>query len=208
MRNAVRWRCSCRSAARNWDNGDIWVRDAFWVYALLVLGFTEEAAAVRRGWCAAAATKGSAAVGGPLKLHVPHRQRPATWPRRCSEHWDGSRGSSPVRIGHGAADQLQLAVYGEALDSIYFMDRPRLQAGHEGGSESATCWTGSPTNWAQPEEGIWETRGGRPDFTYGRLMNWVAVNRGARLATSATARPGTGADCAGGANCQMSTHFA
>ena len=100
------------------------------------------------------------------------------------EHWEGYRGSSPVRIGNGAADQLQLDIYGEALDSIYFMDQRGLQAGHEGWLRICDLLDWVTENWDQPEEGIWETRGGRQDFTYGRLMNWVALDRGIRLATS------------------------
>jgi GH15 family glucan-1,4-alpha-glucosidase len=100
------------------------------------------------------------------------------------KHWEGYRGSSPVRIGNGAADQLQLDIYGEALDSIYFMDQRGLQAGHGGWLRICELLNWVTDNWDQPEEGIWETRGGRQDFTYGRLMNWVALDRGIRLATS------------------------
>ena len=100
------------------------------------------------------------------------------------EHWEGYRGSAPVRIGNGAADQLQLDIYGEALDSIYFADQHGLQAGHHGWRRVCDLLDWVTENWDQPEEGIWETRGGRQDFTYGRLMNWVALDRGIRLANS------------------------
>ena len=100
------------------------------------------------------------------------------------EHWEGYRGSRPVRIGNGAADQLQLDIYGEALDSIYFMDQRGLTAGHQGWLGLCELLDWVSENWDQPDEGIWETRGGRQDFTYGRLMNWVALDRGIRLATS------------------------
>ena len=99
-------------------------------------------------------------------------------------HWEGYRGSAPVRIGNGAADQLQLDIYGEAIDSIYFADQHGLDIGHDGWQRVCDLLDWVAENWDQPEEGIWETRGGRQDFTYGRLMNWVALDRGIRLATS------------------------
>ena len=100
------------------------------------------------------------------------------------EHWEGYRGSRPVRIGNGAADQLQLDIFGEAMDSIYFSDSSGLQVPHRGwvGISDMLDWL--VDNWDQPEEGIWETRGGRKDFTYGRLMSWVAMDRGVRMAQS------------------------
>jgi GH15 family glucan-1,4-alpha-glucosidase len=86
-----------------------------------------------------------------------------------------------VRIGNGAADQLQLDIYGEAIDSIYFADQHGLEAGYEGWRRISDILGWLADNWNQPEEGIWETRGGRQDFTYGRLMSWVAFDRGVRL---------------------------
>ena len=100
------------------------------------------------------------------------------------EHWEGYRGSRPVRIGNGAADQLQLDIYGEALDSIYFADQRGLPIGHRGWTAIRELLDWLADNWDQPEEGIWETRGGRKDFTYGRVMCWVAFDRGIRLATA------------------------
>ena len=100
------------------------------------------------------------------------------------EHWEGYRGSSPVRIGNGAADQLQLDIYGEAIDSLYFADQQGIQAGHAGWLHVSRLLDWLSENWDQPEEGIWETRGGRENFTYGRLMSWVALDRGIRLATA------------------------
>jgi GH15 family glucan-1,4-alpha-glucosidase len=85
-------------------------------------------------------------------------------------------------VGNGAAEQLQLDIYGEAMDSIAFADQRGLQIGHQGwlAIRDVTDWLAD--NWDQPEEGIWETRGGRKDFTYGRLMSWVAFDRAIRLA--------------------------
>jgi pentatricopeptide repeat protein len=99
-------------------------------------------------------------------------------------HWEGYQGSSPVRIGNGAADQLQLDIYGEAMDSLYFADRRGIQSGHAGWVRVSNLLDWLCENWDQPEEGIWETRGGRESFTYGRLMSWVALDRGLRLAAA------------------------
>ena len=100
------------------------------------------------------------------------------------EQWSGYRGSRPVRIGNGASDQLQLDIYGEALDSIFFADQRGLPVGHRGWTAIRELLDWLAEHWAQPEEGIWETRGGRKDFTYGRLMSWVAFDRGVRMAAS------------------------
>jgi GH15 family glucan-1,4-alpha-glucosidase len=99
-------------------------------------------------------------------------------------HWSGYRGSRPVRIGNDASGQLQLDVYGEALDSLYLGDRCGLPIGHRGWQEIRAVLDWLADNWDQAEEGIWETRGGRENFTYGRVMSWVAFDRALRLAES------------------------
>ena len=87
-----------------------------------------------------------------------------------------------MRIGNGAADQLQLDIYGEALDSVYLADAHDLRMSHEGWSNIARLVDWLCDHWDQPDDGIWETRGGRQDFVYGRLMSWVAFDRAIRLA--------------------------
>jgi GH15 family glucan-1,4-alpha-glucosidase len=169
---------------RNWDYRYTWVRDAsFSVYALLGMGFTEEAAALGQWLRRRLDEQAQGGGGGPLKIMY-RIDGSSDLSEEVLEHWEGYRGSSPVRIGNGAADQLQLDIYGEALDSIYFMDQRGLTAGHDGWLRICDALNWVADNWDQPEEGIWETRGGRQDFTYGRLMNWVALDRGIRLATS------------------------
>ena len=98
------------------------------------------------------------------------------------DHFEGWRGSRPVRIGNGAADQLQLDIYGEAMDSIYLADTSGLQAGHQAWTELAKMIDWVCEHWDQPDEGIWETRGGRKDFTYGRFQCWLALDRAIRMA--------------------------
>jgi GH15 family glucan-1,4-alpha-glucosidase len=89
-----------------------------------------------------------------------------------------------VRIGNGAAGQLQLDIYGEALAAVYSLDRFGQEIGQPGWLAICELLEWLAENWDQSEEGIWETRGGRKDFTYGRLMCWVAFDRAIRLATA------------------------
>ena len=97
-------------------------------------------------------------------------------------HLEGYRGSAPVRIGNGAFDQLQLDIYGELMDAVYLHNK-------YGELISADLWDNLIRlvnyvcdNWHRPDEGIWEVRGGQQEFLYSRLMCWVAVDRGIRLA--------------------------
>jgi GH15 family glucan-1,4-alpha-glucosidase len=168
---------------RNWDYRYTWIRDAsFSVQALLRLGFTEEAADLGR-WLRDRVDEQAGGEGGPL--HIMYRiDGSSDLIEEVLDHWEGYRGSAPVRIGNGAADQLQLDIYGEAIDSLYFADEQGLHVGHEGWQKLRDLLDWVCENWDRPEEGIWETRGGRQDFTYGRLMNWVALDRGIRLATT------------------------
>jgi GH15 family glucan-1,4-alpha-glucosidase len=104
------------------------------------------------------------------------------------EHWEGWRGSRPVRIGNGAADQLQLDIYGEAADAIFLADSYGIVPGHQGWTALAGIVDWLCEHWDQPDEGIWETRGGRQNFTYGRFQTWIALDRAIRLAAR-RARP-------------------
>ena len=166
---------------RNWDYRYTWIRDAsFSVYALLGLGFKEEAAALGR-WMRDRVHEQVGGAGGPLNIMY-RVDGSSDLTEEILPHCEGYRGSSPVRIGNGAADQLQLDIYGEAIGSIYFGDQLGVEAGHGGWRRLADLLDWLVDNWNQPEEGIWETRGGRQDFTYGRLMSWVALDRGIRLA--------------------------
>ena len=98
------------------------------------------------------------------------------------KHLEGWRGARPVRIGNGAADQLQLDIYGEAMDAIYLADQTGFLVAHQGWMAVVSMIDWLSENWDQPDEGIWETRGGRKDFTYGRLQSWIALDRAIRIA--------------------------
>ena len=168
---------------RNWDYRYTWVRDAsFSVRALLGLGFTDEAAALGRWLRDRVVERNKDRPGSPLDIMY-RVDGSSGLVEESLDHWSGYRGSRPVRIGNGAAQQLQLDIYGEALDSIYAADRAGLPIGHSGWVALTEVLGWLAENWDQPEEGIWETRGGRQDFTYGRAMSWVAFDRAIRLAT-------------------------
>ena len=116
---------------RNWDYRYTWVRDAsFSVYALLGMGFTEEAAAFG-GWLRDRVEEKAGGEGGPLNIMY-RVDGSSDLVEESLDHWEGYRGSSPVRIGNGASDQRQMDIYGEALDSIYFADQHGIALGHRG----------------------------------------------------------------------------
>jgi GH15 family glucan-1,4-alpha-glucosidase len=166
---------------RNWDYRFTWIRDAsFSIYALLGLGYTEEAAAFMR-WLSDRVVEQTGTRSGPLR--VMYRVDGGSDLREeILERFEGYRGSRPVRIGNGAADQLQLDIYGEMMDSLFHAHRRGLRIGHPGWVklDAIMGWLGS--NWDRTDEGIWETRGGQRHFTYGRLMSWVAMDRMVRMA--------------------------
>ena len=165
---------------RNWDYRFTWIRDAsFSVYALLGLGFTSEAQAYLQWLNDRVQQAGEREV--PLQIMYRIDGSPDL-DEFTLDHFEGYRGSSPVRIGNGAATQLQLDIYGEAMDSVYLADAHELRMSHDGWSNTARLVDWLCDHWDQPDDGIWETRGGRQDFVYGRLMSWVAFDRAIRLA--------------------------
>jgi GH15 family glucan-1,4-alpha-glucosidase len=167
---------------RNWDYRYTWVRDAsFSIRALLGLGFVQEAAQFAL-WLRDRIAEWNPDKGG-APLDIMYRvDGSSDLTEESLDDWAGYRGSRPVRIGNGAAEQLQLDIYGEALDSIYAADHAGIPIGHQGWLQLSRAIDWLADNWDQPEEGIWETRGGRQDFTYGRAMCWVAFDRAIRLA--------------------------
>ncbi|NEN04290.1 glycoside hydrolase family 15 protein [Diaminobutyricibacter tongyongensis] len=168
---------------RNWDYRFTWVRDAsFSVRTLVRLGYLSEATAFSE-WLRDRVSEPTGSATGPLNIMYRVDGDPEL-DEEVITGWEGYRGSYPVRIGNGAAGQLQLDIYGEALDAVYQVDRSGIQIGQPGWIALGRLLDWLADNWDQPEEGIWETRGGRKDFTYGRLMCWVAFDRGIRLATA------------------------
>jgi pentatricopeptide repeat protein len=173
---------------RNWDYRFTWIRDgSLTMHALANLGYLEEAG--RFGmWLRDRVTESVGRDGsGPIKIMY-RVDGSSDLTEETLDHFEGWRGSRPVRIGNGAADQLQLDIYGEAADAIYTGHDFGLPVAHQGwlALTKVTDWVAD--NWDQPDEGVWETRGGRKDFTYGRFQCWVALDRVIKLAQR-TGRP-------------------
>ena len=166
---------------RNWDYRYTWMRDAaFTLYALLRLGFNEEAGAFL-AWLEGRFRDALDRESGPLQIMYGVDGREELFEEELA-HLEGYRGSTPVRIGNGAASQLQLDIYGELMDSVYLCNKYGLPIYHDGWMELTRNLEWLIDHWDQPDEGIWETRGGRHDYTFSRLMSWVAVERAIRIA--------------------------
>ncbi len=168
---------------RNWDYRYTWIRDAsFSVYALLGLGYVDEAAAFL-SWVNERVAERVEAHDGAPPLKLMYRvDGTSDLHEETLDHFEGYLRSRPVRIGNGAADQLQLDIYGELLDSLYLADSQGLRVGNEGWAHVRALLDWLCEHWDEPEEGIWETRGGQQPFVYGRLMSWVAMDRAIRIA--------------------------
>jgi GH15 family glucan-1,4-alpha-glucosidase len=168
---------------RNWDYRYTWIRDgSFSIHALLGLGYVEEAAAFG-AWLRDRIEEQAGTGSRPLKIMY-RVDGTSDLVEESLEHWEGWRGSRPVRIGNGAADQLQLDIYGEAADAIYLADASGIIAGHRGWTDLTHIIDWLCEHWDQPDEGIWETRGGQRNFTYGRFQTWIALDRAIRIATA------------------------
>ena len=165
---------------RNWDYRYVWVRDAaFAVYALMRLGYMDEAAAFTRFMQARA--KEHEPVEGPLNVmygidgrHDLHEE--------VLDHLDGYCGSRPVRVGNAAFQHLQLDIYGELMDSLYLHDKYSTPLSYDVWLQIERMLDWVANNWEQPDQSIWEVRAERKDFTYSKLQCWVALDRGIRLA--------------------------
>ena len=160
---------------RNWDYRYCWLRDAtLTLYALIESGLLETARAWR-GWLL------RAVAGSPEDLQIMYG---IAGERRLTEYeipWlPGYQSSTPVRIGNQAAEQLQLDVYGEVLDALYTARRSGLSADEASWAIETALIEHLETIWQQPDEGIWEVRGGRKHFTHSKVMAWVAFDRAVR----------------------------
>jgi GH15 family glucan-1,4-alpha-glucosidase len=172
---------------RNWDYRFTWIRDgSFSVGALIGLGYVDEALQFA-AWIRDRAEEHVGSASGPLKIMY-RVDGSSDLHEESLDHFEGYRESRPVRIGNGAADQLQLDIYGEGMFAIYQASPGGSMIGSRGWNALTGIMDWLCDNWDQPEEGIWETRGGRQDFVYGRLMCWVAFDRAIRLAREC-ARP-------------------
>jgi GH15 family glucan-1,4-alpha-glucosidase len=172
---------------RNWDYRFTWIRDgSLTMKALGALGYGDEAFRFAT-WLRDRVAEHAGAGSGPLKIMY-RVDGSSDLVEESLEHFEGWRGSRPVRVGNGAADQLQLDIYGEAMGTLFAAAESGEPIAHQGWLELTKVIDWVADNWDQPDEGIWETRGGRKDFTYGRFQCWVALDRAVRLAEQ-TGRP-------------------
>lgn len=164
--------------ARNWDYRYCWIRDsAFTVHALLKLGFRDEASRYIE-WISDR-YEHSASDGS---LNVMYRLDGGNDLEEVElGHLEGYKESRPVRIGNAASEQLQLDIYGELIDSIYLAHKYSSPMSFSGWQQLTETIEYVCRNWEQPDEGIWEVRGGVRHFLHSRLMCWVALDRALRL---------------------------
>jgi len=164
---------------RNWDYRYTWMRDAaFTVYALLRIGLTEEASQFM-SWIDARCAEADRDAGLQIVYGIDGRRDLA---EQTLDHLEGYRGSKPVRIGNGAFNQLQLDIYGELLDSVYLYNKYAAPISYDTWLHLRELLHYVAENWEREDEGIWEVRGGRRQFVFSKLMCWVAMDRGLRLA--------------------------
>lgn len=164
---------------RNWDYRYSWIRDSsFTLDALLRLGYSGEAAAFMN-WVAARCA--DAQPGSPLGVVYGIDGR-RDLDEVVLDHLHGYRGSRPVRIGNQAQGQLQLDVYGELMHAVDLYDRVGELVSFDLWDHLSTLLAWLADNWQQPDESIWETRGGRRHFLYSRVLCWVAFDRALKLA--------------------------
>ena len=163
---------------RNWDYRFCWLRDTtFTLLALTGSGYNDEATAWQ-DWLL------RAVAGSPDQIQIMYGLKGERQLVEWEADWlPGYEGSRPVRFGNGAATQVQLDIYGEMLDCFFHA------AEEHGGSRRRVnfafwrCfWRIWRRIWREPDEGIWETRGGRQQFTYSKMMAWVAFDRAVKLA--------------------------
>jgi GH15 family glucan-1,4-alpha-glucosidase len=157
---------------RNWDYRYCWLRDAtFTLNALLLAGYHEEAADWRE-WLL------RAAAGSPADLQALYS---VTGERRLDEYevgWlPGYGGAAPVRVGNAASKQFQLDVYGEVMDTLHLARAAGLEPEPAAWRIQVALLKYLESNWQEPDEGIWEIRGPRLQFTHSKVMAWVAFDR-------------------------------
>ena len=159
-------------SVRNWDYRYCWLRDAtFTLFALMSAGFVQEATAWRE-WLL------RTVAGDPAHLQIMYG---VLGERRLTEYelpWlDGYEGSKPVRVGNAAHEQYQLDVYGEVLDALHQTRRAGIEEDPNAWAVQRAILDFLEGGWKDPDEGIWEVRGPRRDFTHSKVMAWVAFDR-------------------------------
>ncbi|MET8154125.1 glycoside hydrolase family 15 protein [Actinoplanes sp. NPDC049668] len=156
---------------RNWDYRFCWLRDAtITLQSLMYSGFQSEAIAWRK-WLL------RAIAGNPAELQIMYG---VAGERRLDEYvatWLSGYDGNPVRIGNAAAEQFQLDVYGEVMDALHQGRRAGLKADDPSWGLQVKLMEFVERHWRDPDEGIWEVRGGPRQFVHSKLMAWVAADR-------------------------------
>jgi alpha,alpha-trehalase len=161
---------------RNWDYRVTWLRDAsFTLYALHTLGYRAESNAFM-SWL----TRASVERKDPLVLYRVDGKPPGR--ERTLDELEGYRQSRPVRVGNEAAWQRQLDIYGEVLDAAYLDHKSGNRMTDAEWQLFARFADLAASRWKRQDTSIWEVRGGQRDFTYSKVMCWVALDRARRLA--------------------------
>jgi GH15 family glucan-1,4-alpha-glucosidase len=161
---------------RNWDYRYCWLRDAtFTLFALTRSGFVEEARAWRR-WLL------RTIAGSPSQMQIlygTHGER--RLPEFEVEWLAGYENSKPVRVGNAASTQFQLDVYGEVMSSLYHAHQAGIEIEQTDWALQIALMKFLESHWQEPDEGIWEVRGGRKHFTHSKMMAWLAFHRAVQL---------------------------
>ena len=161
---------------RNWDYRYTWLRDAaITLSSLLRTGYREEARAWRE-WLL------RAVAGDPENLQIMYGIAGERELGEMELDWlPGYEGSIPVRTGNGAADQMQLDVYGEVVEALYLAHMTGLARSDHAHLLQLKLIGYLEKHWTEPDEGIWEVRGPRRHFVHSKVMAWVAVDRTIKL---------------------------
>jgi GH15 family glucan-1,4-alpha-glucosidase len=162
--------------ARNWDYRYCWLRDAtFTLVALVEAGYGDEARSWRE-WLL------RAIAGSPEQMQIMYGVRGERRLEEFEIEWlSGYENSRPVRVGNAATKQFQLDVYGEVLDSMYCAHHAGIESSELDWRLQGALLKFLESKWEEPDEGIWEVRGGRRQFTHSKMMAWVAFDRGVKL---------------------------
>jgi GH15 family glucan-1,4-alpha-glucosidase len=162
----------CLGGPRNWDYRFCWLRDStFTLYALLISGYTDEARAWRE-WLL------RAIAGHPQDTQIMYGVAGERMLTELELPWlPGYEKSAPVRIGNAAHQQFQLDVYGEVIDTLHVGRKYKLEHNEDAWRLQSALMDFLESGWKLPDEGIWEVRGPRRDFTHSKVMAWVAVDR-------------------------------
>ncbi len=162
----------------NWDYRYTWIRDAaFTIFSLLKLGYTREASAFMNWVEKKCEDIGNAGYLG-LMYGINGRK---DLEEMNLDHFDGYRGSKPVRIGNGAYEQIQLDIYGELMDSVFLYNKYGEPISYDFWNNLVNHINWLSENWQIGDQGIWEVRGGKRQFLYSRMMCWVAFDRAIKL---------------------------